>query len=101
MGSHMDQRSDERGDRVSLNKGTAQPLVSVITPSYNQARYIRKTIGSVLTQDYPNIEHIVVDGASTDGTAEILQEYGERYPDRFRWLSEPDQGQSDALNKGL
>lgn len=77
------------------------PLVSVITPSYNQSRYIRQTIESVLEQDYPNIEHIVVDGASTDDTIEILKEYGEKFPHRFQWISEPDDGQSDAFNKGL
>ncbi|TGU99152.1 glycosyltransferase, partial [Mesorhizobium sp. M00.F.Ca.ET.186.01.1.1] len=51
------------------------PLVSIITPSFNQAAFIRQTIESVRSQDYPNIEHIVVDGGSTDGTLEILQEY--------------------------
>jgi hypothetical protein len=76
-------------------------LVSVITPSYNHGSYIRDTIESVLAQDYPHVEHIVVDGGSVDGTVEILREYGERYPDRFRWVSEPDKGQSDAFNKGL
>jgi GT2 family glycosyltransferase len=75
--------------------------VSVITPSYNHAPFIRRTIESVLAQDYSPIEHIVVDGGSSDGTVEILREYGARYPDRFRWVSEPDQGQSDALNKGI
>ncbi len=79
----------------------SQPLVSVITPSYNHAPYIRRTIESVLAQDYSPIEHIVVDGGSTDGTVAILREYGERYPDRFRWVSEADKGQSDALNKGI
>lgn len=77
------------------------PSVSIITPSFNHAAYIRQTIESVLSQDYPCIEHIVVDGGSTDGTAEILREYGDRYPDRFRWVSEPDRGQSHAFNKGL
>ena len=76
-------------------------MLSVITPSYNHAQYIRQTIESVLDQDYPLVEHIVVDGGSTDGTVEILKEYGSRYPERFRWVSEPDQGQSDAFNKGL
>lgn len=77
------------------------PLVSIITPSFNHARYIRQTIESVLAQDYPRVEHIVVDGGSTDGTVAILREYGARYPDRFRWVSEPDRGQSHAFNKGL
>lgn len=76
------------------------PLVSVITPSFNQSRYIRETIESVASQDYPNIEHIVVDGGSTDGTVELLQSYG-HLGDRFRFVSEADRGQSHAINKGL
>ncbi len=76
------------------------PLVSVITTSYHRARFIRETIESVLQQDYPFIEHIVVDGGSTDGTVEILQQYSQR-GDRFRFVSEPDRGQSHAVNKGL
>jgi glycosyltransferase involved in cell wall biosynthesis len=77
---------------------TALPLVSIVTPSYNQGRFIRETIESVLSQDYPNIEYWVIDGASTDSTLSILREYeGDR---RFRWLSEPDRGQADAVNKG-
>ncbi|WP_078412229.1 glycosyltransferase family 2 protein [Priestia abyssalis] len=76
------------------------PLVSVITPSFNQGRFIRETIESVLTQDYANLEHIVVDGGSTDETLQILQEYSKR-DSRFRFVSEPDNGQSHAINKGL
>ncbi|WP_314306249.1 glycosyltransferase family 2 protein [Brevibacillus parabrevis] len=76
------------------------PLVSIITPSFNQAAFIRQTIESVRSQDYPNIEHIVVDGGSTDGTLEILQEYAHE-KQRFRFVSEPDRGQSHAINKGL
>jgi hypothetical protein len=76
------------------------PLVSVITPSFNQARFIRETIESVMMQDYPNVEHIVVDGGSTDGTLSILQQY-KHLGDRFRFVSEPDRGQSHAINKGL
>ena len=73
-----------------------KPLVSVVTPSFNSARFIRETIESVQMQDYPYIEHIVIDGGSTDGTVQILQEYP-----HLVWVSEPDDGQSDALNKGF
>ncbi|MED4753917.1 glycosyltransferase family 2 protein [Brevibacillus choshinensis] len=76
------------------------PLVSVITPSFNQGRFIKETIESVLGQDYPNIEHIVVDGGSTDVTISILQQYS-HFGDRFRYVSEKDRGQSHAINKGL
>jgi len=73
------------------------PVVSIVTPSYNQGRFLRRTIESVLAQTYPNIEYIVVDGASTDETLDILRSYG----DRVRWISEPDSGQTEAINKGL
>ena len=73
------------------------PLVSIITPSLNQGRFIEDTIRSVLSQDYRNLEYIVIDGGSSDGTLDILRKYG----DRLTWRSEPDQGQSHAINKGL
>jgi GT2 family glycosyltransferase len=73
------------------------PLVSIVTPSFNQGRFIRETIESVLGQDYPSIEYIVVDGGSTDGTLDILRSY----EGRLTWVAGPDRGQSDAINKGL
>lgn len=72
------------------------PLVTVVTPSFNHGRFIRETIESVLTQSYPRIEYLVVDGGSTDETVAILRSYG----DRVVWVSEPDRGQTDAINKG-
>ena len=73
------------------------PLVSIVTPSYNQGRFIQRTIDSVLNQSYPEIEYLVMDGGSADETISVLQSYG----DRVRWVSEKDEGQTDAINKGL
>ena len=72
------------------------PRITIVTPSYNQAKYISETIESVIAQAYPNLEHIVIDGGSTDGTLEILN----RYPDLIV-ISESDKGQADAINKGF
>lgn len=73
------------------------PKISVVTPSYNQGKYIKDTIDSVLSQDYPNLEYIVMDGGSTDGTVDILKSYGKK----LNWESKKDRGQTHAINKGL
>lgn len=73
------------------------PKISVITPSLNQKKYIETTIKSVLSQKYPNLEYIIMDGGSTDGTLDILKKYG----NQIIWHSSKDEGQTDAINKGF
>jgi glycosyltransferase involved in cell wall biosynthesis len=73
-------------------------LVSIITPSFNQAKYLEQTIRSVLDQNYPSIEYIVIDGASSDGSLEKIKKYADKYA---YWTSEKDSGQAEAINKGF
>ncbi len=77
---------------------TDQLMVSIITVVYNNAKHVRDAIQSVLSQDYPYIEYVIIDGGSTDGTVEIIEEYRDQIP---VFLSEPDEGIYDALNKGI
>ena len=75
-------------------------MISIITPVYNSQRFIEDCIKNVVDQNCQNLEHIIVDGQSTDGTVEIVKAYAAQYP-HIRWVSEPDLGQSDAINKGI
>jgi glycosyltransferase involved in cell wall biosynthesis len=76
---------------------SSYPKISIITPSLNQGQFIEATIRSVLSQGYPNLEYIIMDGGSSDNTLDVLRSYS----DRVKWISEKDKGQTDAINRGL
>lgn len=77
------------------------PKISIITPSFNQAKYLEQTIKSVVDQDYPNIEYFIMDGGSTDGSVDIIKKYAKKYPQIIKWQSKHDNGQVDAINQGI
>jgi glycosyltransferase involved in cell wall biosynthesis len=83
---------------TTLPNGRPWPRISIVTPSYNQGQYIEQTLLSVINQDYPNVEHIVMDGGSKDATVAVLEKYS---PFLSFWVSEKDGGQSNAINKGF
>jgi len=93
------EQKDEASPVIEAHKKKNTPLISIITPSYNQGEFIEDTLLSVKNQDYLNIEHIIIDGGSTDNTLTILKKYEGTY--NMHWISEPDGGQSDAVNKGF
>ncbi len=77
------------------------PRITIITPSYNQGRFIEDTISSVVSQEYPELEYLILDGGSTDNSLQIIRQYARKFPKIIKWKSEKDKGQVDAINKGL
>ncbi|MCX5699120.1 MAG: glycosyltransferase family 2 protein [Candidatus Omnitrophica bacterium] len=85
-------------EEIILNKDSSWPKISIVTPSWNSAQFLERTILSVLNQNYPNLEYIVIDGESTDRSVAIIKKY-DKYLEH--WISEPDKGIYDAMNKGI
>jgi len=77
------------------------PKITVITPSYNQGKFLKRTIQSVVSQKYPNLEYLIYDGGSTDNSVKIIERYAKKYPQVIKWRSKKDNGQVDAINRGL
>lgn len=77
------------------------PKISVIIPSYNKVRFIEKTLESIVSQEYPNLEVLIQDGGSNDGSLEVIKKYSRKYPKTIKWESKRDNGQLDAINKGM
>jgi len=85
-----------------MNHSSTEPKISIVTPSFNQSAYLEEALWSVKNQNYSHLEHIIVDGASTDGSVDILRHYASLAGwGHLRWLSEPDRGQTNAINKGF
>jgi glycosyltransferase involved in cell wall biosynthesis len=84
--------------RVSSN---SLPRISVVIPSFNKVKYIGETLNSIVFQKYPNLEIIIEDGGSSDGTVKVIADFAKKYPDVIKWESKKDKGQLDAINRGL
>ncbi len=97
----MDESPSQDREISQTKGGSPYPLVSVITPVLNGIKYLETCIQSVLGQSYPHIEHILVDGGSTDTTLKMLSHYAASHPDRIKFISEPDRGTGEAVNKGI
>lgn len=86
---------------MSKSKISKLPRISIVIPSLNKANFIKETLESIVTQNYPDLEIIIQDGGSTDGTLEIIKKYVKKYPEIFSYKSDKDKGQTDAINKGF